>query len=186
MSFKAYLDNIQAKTGKTPDDFKKLAAPKNFTKAGEIVAWLKKDFQLGHGHSMAIAHVLLHSGEKKLNPGEKLDRLFSGPKAKWRKACDRLTAKAKKFGADVEIVSNETYVKFHRGKKKFAILQPSSGERLDLGLKMKGVKPAGRLEAAGSWNAMVTHRVKITDPNQLDAEVTGWLKQAYEVQGAKR
>jgi len=61
MSFQAYIDNIKAKTGKSPADFKKLATQKGFmekdelkVKAGEIVAWLKEDFDLGHGHAMAI------------------------------------------------------------------------------------------------------------------------------------
>jgi len=63
MSFQAYLDNIKTKTGKGPEDFKKLADKKGFTKngkladgvkAGAIVQWLKDDFELGHGHSMAI------------------------------------------------------------------------------------------------------------------------------------
>lgn len=63
MSFQAYIDNIKTKTGKTPADFKKLAEKKGFiiknelnpkTKAGEIVNWLKADFELGHGHAMAI------------------------------------------------------------------------------------------------------------------------------------
>ena len=58
MTFQAYIDNIQAKTGKTPDDFKKLAKKQGLlepgVKAGEIVAWLKRDFGLGHGHAMAI------------------------------------------------------------------------------------------------------------------------------------
>jgi hypothetical protein len=63
MSFQAYIDNIEKKTGKTPEDFKKLAEEKGFLqngelkqgiKAGEIIAWLKKDFDLGHGHAMAI------------------------------------------------------------------------------------------------------------------------------------
>ena len=63
MSFQAYIDNIKAKTGKTPSDFKKLAIQKGFlekgslkpvVKAGEIVKWLKEDFDLGHGHAMAI------------------------------------------------------------------------------------------------------------------------------------
>lgn len=63
MSFQAYIDNIKTITGKSPDDFKKLAEKKGFlqkgilkenVKAGEIVAWLKKDFDLGHGHAMAI------------------------------------------------------------------------------------------------------------------------------------
>lgn len=61
MSFQAYLDNIEEKTGKTPNDFIAMAAKKGFgsdTKSGEIVAWLKQDFGLGHGHSMAMTHVI--------------------------------------------------------------------------------------------------------------------------------
>jgi hypothetical protein len=63
MSFQAYLDNIKAKTGKTAADFVKLAEKKKFilkgeldpkVKAGQIVQWLKDDFELGHGHAMAI------------------------------------------------------------------------------------------------------------------------------------
>jgi Domain of unknown function (DUF4287) len=58
MSFQAYLDNIKIKTGKTPADFKKLADKKGLlkpdVKAGEIIKWLKEDFDLGHGHAMAI------------------------------------------------------------------------------------------------------------------------------------
>lgn len=63
MSFQAYIDNIKTKTGKTPADFKKLAAQKGYlekgsgkpvVKAGEIVKWLKEEFDLGHGHAMAI------------------------------------------------------------------------------------------------------------------------------------
>lgn len=67
MSFQAYLDNIEAKTGKTPADFKKMADKMGFSdatgiaqgvKAGQIVAWLKQDFGLGHGHAMAIVATL--------------------------------------------------------------------------------------------------------------------------------
>jgi hypothetical protein len=61
MSFQAYIDNIQAKTGKTPEDFVRLAEEKGFisdgnmtVKATEIVNWLKADFDLGHGHANAI------------------------------------------------------------------------------------------------------------------------------------
>ena len=75
MSFQAYIDNIKAKTGKTPEDFKKLAEKKGFLqkgelkegiKAGEIVEWLKKDFDLGHGHAMAIYAVF--KGIKQAKP----------------------------------------------------------------------------------------------------------------------
>ena len=72
MSFQAYLDNIQTKTGNSPDDFRAMAAAKGFTasgelapgiKAGMIIDWLKQDFGLGHGHAMAI--VALLKGAKK-------------------------------------------------------------------------------------------------------------------------
>ena len=61
MSFQAYLDNIEAKTGKTPNDFIALAKEKGFnneTKSTEIANWLKQDFGLGHGHAMAMVHVI--------------------------------------------------------------------------------------------------------------------------------
>jgi hypothetical protein len=67
MSFQAYLDNVQAKTGKSPADFRRLATEKGFAergklkpamKAGAVVAWLKADFGLGHGQAMAIVALL--------------------------------------------------------------------------------------------------------------------------------
>ena len=67
MSFQSYLDNIQIKTGKSPADFKNMAAAKGLvaddglapgTKAGDILTWLKQDFDLGHGHAMAIVALL--------------------------------------------------------------------------------------------------------------------------------
>ena len=179
MSFQAYLDNIKAKTGKTPDDFRKLAAKKGLVKSGEIVAWLKAEFGLGHGHTNAIAYLLVHPDDGKASPEDKLAAHFTGNKAKWRKTYDALIAKIAKFGADIEVSPTKTYISLLRRKKKFAIVQPATAERFDIGIKLKGAAAVGRLEAAGSWNAMVTHRVRIIDPKQIDAEVLAWLKQAY-------
>ncbi|MES2876345.1 MAG: DUF4287 domain-containing protein [Patescibacteria group bacterium] len=66
MSFQAYLDNIEAKTGKAPDEFIRLARDKGFgpdTKSGEIVSWLKDEFELGHGHATALAHVIKNGAQ---------------------------------------------------------------------------------------------------------------------------
>lgn len=66
MTFQAYLDNIKAKTGKSPEDFKGLAESKGLLtpafKAGDLVKWLKDEFDLGHGHSMAIWAVFKAKG----------------------------------------------------------------------------------------------------------------------------
>lgn len=61
MTFQAYLDNIEDKTGLTPRQFVDLATEKGFgpgTKSGEIVAWLGDDYGLGRGHAMALVHVI--------------------------------------------------------------------------------------------------------------------------------
>lgn len=75
MSFQAYLDNIEIKTSKTPAELIVMAKAKGFTadtKAGEIVEWLKTDFNLGRGHAMALVHVIKHGasiGDKHVNSG---------------------------------------------------------------------------------------------------------------------
>ncbi len=62
MSFQSYLDNIEEKTGLTPRQFIAIAKEKGLdgeaTKAGEILAWLKEDYDLGRGHGMALVHVI--------------------------------------------------------------------------------------------------------------------------------
>jgi hypothetical protein len=67
MSFQAYLDNIEAKTGKAPEEFIQMAKEKGFdapdTKAGDIVAWLADEFQLGRGHAMAIVHIIRNGSQ---------------------------------------------------------------------------------------------------------------------------
>jgi Domain of unknown function (DUF4287)/Domain of unknown function (DUF5655) len=179
MSFQAYIDNIRAKTGKTPEDFIKLAAKNRLTKHGEIVSWLKSNFALGHGHATAMAGVVLKAGAPKTSKQEKLTALFPGKKVGWREPCDKLVAQVKKFGPDVTIAAGGTYISLLRETKKFGIIQPSAADRLDIGIKLNGENPIGRFEAAGAWNAMVTHRVRIADPKQINAEVLSWLRNAY-------
>jgi hypothetical protein len=66
MSFQAYLDNIEAKTGKAPEEFVQMARQKGYdkdTKAGEIILWLKDEYGLGRGHAMALIHVIRNGAE---------------------------------------------------------------------------------------------------------------------------
>jgi hypothetical protein len=51
---------------------------------------------------------------------------------------------------------------------------------VDVGLCLKREATGARLEAAGSFNAMVSHRVRLEKPADVDAELVGWLRQAYE------
>lgn len=76
MSFQAYLDNIEEKTGKTPKEFIAEAKAKGFddptTKANTILEWLKHDYDLGRGHGMAIVYIIKNGdtiSDKYVNSG---------------------------------------------------------------------------------------------------------------------
>jgi hypothetical protein len=82
------------------------------------------------------------------------------------------------FGPDVEIAPKKANVSVRRSKQ-FALIQPTTRTRIDVGLILKGVEPSGRLEASGSFNAMFTHRVRVETVADINGELKRWLKQAY-------
>jgi hypothetical protein len=183
MSFQAYLDNIKTKTGMTPADFRRAAESEGMlrpgVKTGEIVAWLKHDYDLGRGHAMAIVLTLKSSSEPKTVPEDGISRHFKGDRARWREPYEMLLASVRGFGPGVSVGPTSTYISFLRNRKKFAIVQVT-GDRLDVGIKLKGERPTSRFEAAGTWNSMVTHRVRISEPRQLDSQVIAKLKDAFD------
>jgi len=67
-----------------------------------------------------------------------------------------------------------------RRSKQFGLIQPSTATRVDVGLNLKGVGAKGRLEASGSFNSMCTHRVRLENAKQVDAELPGWLRKACD------
>ncbi|HLY24826.1 MAG TPA: DUF5655 domain-containing protein, partial [Aggregatilineales bacterium] len=110
---------------------------------------------------------------------EQIARQFAGAKALWREPFESLMEKVRQFGPDVRLATTDSYISVLRADKKFAIVQVTT-KRLDIGIKRKEVSAEGRFEESGKWNAMVTHRVKITAPDQIDEALTTWLQQAYE------
>ena len=182
MTIQAYFDSIKAKTGLGPDDFRAAAAAKGLlgpdVKTARIVAWLKEDYGLGTGHAMALVSALGQVPGQRLPVEEKINAQFGGAKAHWRPSYDALLAHARQFG-EVNLAPTNTYISLLKGTKKFAIVQVTAG-RLDLGLKLPGVDGADALEASGSWNSMVTHRMRLAEPAELTDDVFGWLRRAYD------
>ncbi len=172
--------NLEAQTGESRAQWIKLAAGKGFAKHGELVAWLKSEHGMGHGYANLVA---MRAREAASNAGDAPVDLvaaqYSGAKADLKPAYDALIKAVQGFGSDVEISPKKGYVSLRRSKQ-FGLVQPSTADRLDVGLNLKGVAPAGRLEASGSFNAMVTHRVRMAKGASVDAELKRWLKQAYD------
>jgi len=171
--------NLETQTGKSRAQWIKLAAGKGFAKHGELVAWLKSEHGIGHGYANLVAIRSRESATAVDTPVDLVSAQYSGAKADLKPAYDELIKTVQAFGSDVEISPKKGYVSLRRSKQ-FGLVQPSTAERLDVGLNLKGVAVTDRLEASGSFNAMVTHRVRLAKGARIDAELKRWLRQAYD------
>lgn len=175
------IANLAAKTGKALPEWVKLARASGGAKHGEIVRFLKEKHALGHGYANLVAQQALKvEGAAEPSGDELIDAQYSGKKAAMRPLCDALIAAARKLGQEVEVAPKKTSVSLRR-KKQFALIEPATATRIDLGLQLKGVPVGGRLEKYPS--TMCTHRVRLESEKELDAELKGWLKQAWDAAG---
>lgn len=124
--------------------------------------------------------------EVKYDEEDDIAEHFAGTKAAWRAPFDALVAQLKAFGDEVDVSPRMSYILLLREdgrtfaeERPFGIVQVTD-RQLDIGIRRKGVPADGCFAESGSWNAMVTHRVQIDDPTQIDAEVIAWLKEAYK------
>ncbi len=173
------IANLQEKTGKSLPQWLKITKAAKLEKHGQIVKFLKTDYEVTHGFANLIAHESLRQGKPVAGGDDLVDAQYSGVKSDLRPVYEALIKAVSKLGDDVEVAPKKTYVSLRRNKQ-FAIVQPSTRTRVDVGINLKDVKPTPRLESSGSFNAMVSHRVRIEGIKDVNAELKKWLKQAYE------
>jgi hypothetical protein len=173
------IANYEKNTGKPFETWIALMKKEKLAKHGEIVKRLKDRHGMGHGYANLVATHVLRNDAAAVGNDDLVEAQYTGTKAALRPLYDRLAAAVAKFGDDVELSPKKTYVSLRRARQ-FGLIQPSTADRLDVGINLKGIAPKGRLEASGSFNAMVTHRVRVTADNQIDAELVSWLKAAYD------
>lgn len=173
------IANLKEKTGRTLPQWLKVVKQSGLEKHGQIVKLLKTEHGVTHGFANLIAHQHLDSAKPAAGDTDLIDGQYSGAKADLKPIYDKLISQVEKFGSGVEIAPKKAYVSL-RASKQFAIIQPSTRTRVDVGINLKGEPPTDRLEESGSFNSMVSHRVRVTDPAQVDKDLIGWLKEAYQ------
>ena len=174
------LANLPEKTGKSLADWHKLLRKSSLEKHGQLVNLLKIEHGVTHGFANLIVSKFLKPDET--SDTDLVAAQYAGAKSELRPIYDALIKVVKKFGKDVEIAPKKTYVSL-RHKKQFGLIQPSTRTRVDIGLNLPGVAASKRLEKSGSFNAMVTHRVRVTDIREVDQQLTDWLEDAYRRAG---
>ena len=180
------VKNIQAKTGKTLDQLAAILRKSGLTKHGELCDFAKRELGLGHGDANTLVHTCLKSdgasaaAAKGATPDDVLAEIYAGPKEALRPIHEAFMAAIGGFG-EFEIAPKKGYVSLRR-KKQFAMIGPGTKTRVDIGINMKGVKGTARLVELPA-GGMCQYKVAVTDPKDVDKELIGWVKQAFDAAG---
>lgn len=176
------IENLNKNTGKSLDEWIALVKSENIEKHGEIIKFLKEKHSFTHGFANLVAHK--SKGSDAGSAANKEDLVSNQYKGKehFKPLYNKLIEEVTKFGADVEISPKNVNVSLRR-KKQFALLQPATKTRFEIGINLKGHEGGGKLETITSANAMCSHRINLSDINEIDDEVIKWLKTAYENAG---
>ncbi|WP_226389697.1 DUF4287 domain-containing protein [Penaeicola halotolerans] len=175
------IDNLHKNTGKSLEQWVEIVKSQKFTKHGEMVKFLKEQYEFTHGFANLVAHKVNESdaGSAK-NQNELIINQYQG-KEHFKPIYEKLISEIQSFGEDFEIAPKNSYVSVRR-KKQFATLNPATKTRFEIGINLKGQEPQGKLEPEKP-NAMCSHKIILTDIKDIDKEVIEWMRKAYDNAG---
>jgi predicted transport protein len=178
----AIVENLLDKTGRSIRQWAELVrakAPAGSRK--ERIAWLQREHAIGHGQASVIVDwVDRPEVFEEPDPATLVESMLKG-REPIRPILTRLASIIEELGSDVKVEPRQTYVAFAR-VRQFALLQPSTATRLDVGLVLPDAAETPRLRPAGSFGSgRISHRVSLAHEDEIDDELTGWLRDAYDV-----
>ena len=166
------------KTGKSLEYWIDLVKQTGIEKHKEIISYLKTEHGFTYGYANFVALKAKKSDAGSIDADELLTNQYKG-KEGLLLIYEKLIAEIDKFGNDITKTPKKDSVSIIR-KRQFALIKPAAKTRIDLGLKIKDKPVEGRLEKSGPFGTMCTHRIQLTSVSDVDSEVIGWLREAYE------
>jgi predicted transport protein len=183
---RAVIANLPAKTGRDFEGWIALIREQaikgqGMSKTGEVLNWLKREYGLGHSTAFILASEALKPADYAPPTDEQIIAAqYADAKAVLRPIFEKTLAYVKTLGDDVRIEPRQSYVAFARAKQ-FALVQPSTKTRVDLGLALPDIAPSERLaDSTNFGSGSISRRVALASTDDVDAEIEDWLRQAYE------
>jgi Domain of unknown function (DUF5655)/Domain of unknown function (DUF4287) len=184
------LKNIQTRTGRTIAELHAAVAGSGATKHGEKRSWLMEHFKLGYGDANAVALFIgkpmpdLGGGAPIASAaaaaGDPLAAIYNGAKAGLRPLHEAVMSHLRTLG-DFEEAPKKSYVSLRR-KKQFAMVGPATKDTVEIGFNAKDLPAHARLKLQPP-GSMCNATTRITNAEDVDAQLQGWLKQAYDAAG---
>jgi len=166
------------KTGKSLEHWIGVVNQTKLEKHKAIIDHLKSNHGFTYGYANFVALKARKSDAGSIDDADLLANQYKR-KEDLKPVFDRLESAIKSFGNDITITPKKDSVSFIR-KRQFALIKPATKTRIDLGLKMKDKPTTSRLENSGPFGTMCTHRVRLTEVDEVDSELIEWLKEAYD------
>ncbi len=178
------LANIQTKTGRTLDQLYAWLGTTGLAKHGQLRDAAKRDLGLGHGDANTLVTLYLRSTGAAAAPAATADAavdvLYAEPKAVLRPVHDRVMAAIAELGP-FAIAPKKTYLSLRR-TKQFAMVGPATRTQVEIGLNARDLPAATRL-IAQKPGGMCQYKVRLASPDEVDAELVGWIRAAYDAAG---
>jgi hypothetical protein len=184
-ALQSQLRNIEETSGRSMDAWVALIDASGHRRHGEIVSWLKAEHGLTHGSAHRLALVAIDrlsassGGSDPASTPE--DVLYPQSRRHLLPIHKALMGVVRGFGDDVEVAPKKGYLSLRR-RKQFAMLQPAANH-VDVGVILPDAVTGERLESAATFNALFSNRVRVRSLDDVDADLTGWLRAAYDAAG---
>jgi predicted transport protein len=172
------IANIERSTGRSMEDWIALVRASGLERHAEMVAMLKAEHGLGHGNANLIALRARAAADAPQSDEALIASHYEGQKAALRPLYDAVIDRVRAFGDDVELAPKKTYVSLRR-RRQFGQVGPAGRDRLEVGLNLD-LPVGGRVEKA---TGMASRRVRISSASELDDELLGYLRRAYDEAG---
>jgi uncharacterized protein DUF5655/uncharacterized protein DUF4287 len=181
---------LKSKTGRSLEEWLALVKREGPEDEKSRREWLKTKHKLGTNSAWWIAERAAGQGgegspEAYLKiAAQHVEEQYAGPKEKLRPIFDELLKLGRSMGEDVKVCPCKTIVPLYR-EHVFAQIKPTTNSRVDFGFALthyKGKLPKRVIDTGGlAKKDRITHRIELTSPRQIDAEVKKWLKTAYDL-----
>lgn len=167
---------LKESTGEDLETWNGRVKQEQFHDEQSLRAWLAQQGVTGYAQSLLVMEQFGYPDFMLASADQLIDAQYAD-RPQLRPILDAIIKAVLEFG-EVIIQARKTYVSLVSPRRTFARVQPTTKTRLDLGLRLAGQKPGGRLQASTIQETMKL-QISLTSADQVDAEVIGWLRQAY-------
>jgi hypothetical protein len=168
---------LEKQTGKGLEYWNQRVRKENFKDENSLRAWLHGQGVKGYAESLLVMERFGYPGFITASADELLEGQYTD-RPHLRPIYDAIINTMLGIGP-ITIQARKTYVSLLTPRRTFARMQPTTKQRVDLGLRLEGQKPSGRLQPSTIHETMKL-QISLTSIHEIDAEVLSWLRRAYD------